>query len=83
MKPQLRKLKTQTLAYLEKWKDKGGKTGGFFCPHCNQPNQTTVPTKKDCGPKGYWDSLVTCYECGGLFMTIRKVGGEIHAIKPE
>jgi hypothetical protein len=79
----IKKLKLDMTAYLEKWETKGGKTGGFFCPHCDKPNKTTIPTKKDCGSKGYWDSLTTCYECGGLFMTFRYVGGKILAIKPE
>lgn len=76
-------LKEQTLAYLAKWKTKGGKTGGFFCPHCNCGNETTVPGKKDVSSKGYWDALTTCYECGGLFMTFRYPGGRIEAIKPD
>jgi hypothetical protein len=81
-KAQLTKLKTQTIAYMGKWKDKGGITGGFFCPHCEKPNETTIPRKKDTN-KGYWGSLTTCYECGGLFMSYRYVGGEIKVFKPE
>ena len=77
------KLKTQTLLFLDKWESKGGKTGGFFCPYCSEPNKTTIPEKKDVGSKGYWDSLTTCYNCGQLFMSIRKVGGEIIILKPE
>jgi hypothetical protein len=80
---EITKLKTRTIGYLDLWKAKGGKTGGLFCPHCNKPNETTIPTKKDVSSKGYWDSLTTCYECGGLFMSYRYVGGEIKVFKPE
>lgn len=81
---QLANLKKATTEYLIKWETKGGKTGGFFCPHCNQPNKTTIPANKnDCASKGYWDSLMTCYECGGLFMTFRYPNGNIQVVKPD
>lgn len=83
MSKTLSKLKTQTLTWLENWENKGGKVSGFFCPHCGKLNKTTMPTKKDVCSKGYWDSLTTCYECGGLFMSYRYPNGEIQVYKPE
>jgi hypothetical protein len=82
-KTDIQKLKIQTLSYMDKWENKGGKVGGFFCPHCNQPQKTTIPNKKDVTSKGYWDSLTCCYECGGLFMSYRYPNGNIETVKPD
>lgn len=57
----MKKLKTDMLDWLDKYKSTGGKITTYVCPHCQSILET--PKAHGVGSKGYWDSLKVCYEC--------------------
>ena len=52
--------------YLVNWRKDGGRVTTYICGHCKKSIRTPQPKKADCGPKGFWDSLELCTECGKL-----------------
>lgn len=64
-------LQKQTSEYNEKWKSKGNITGMFDCPLCAKSIETPMPSKELVSHKGFWDSLTTCYHCGGHFFVVK------------
>lgn len=52
------------------WVDRGGKMTHYWCQHCGGRIETPRPGQKDVGPKGYWDAVRDCYECGRNNMVV-------------
>jgi len=75
---ELTQLKTDTLAYLARWKKGGKKIATYLCPLCDKVVMTTQPSKNLCAEgRSYWDSAKTCYECGGVFWIAVYVSGKV------
>lgn len=64
----LSELKKLIELYNKKWVENGGKLADYECPHCKATQQSTMPSSKElCGPKGYWDTITKCPDCGGFY----------------
>lgn len=80
-KKELKRVRTQATAWLEKWKAAGKPTTHYVCPHCDKDIECTQPRAADCGLKGYWDGMKTCTECGAIAFVITRVDGTTEARK--
>jgi hypothetical protein len=67
MNTELMKQKEEALKYFQNVESNGGRILKYNCPCCNAELISNVPTNK----KDKWDSLVTCYECGGRFFYVK------------
>lgn len=64
----LKKLKSDVLAYCERLENNGGRTGEYDCPYCKEKQKTNLPNELD----DIWDSAAMCYECGKMHFVVKR-----------
>ncbi len=50
----------------------------YHCIHCGAQLETHLPTKNELGRKKYWDTMVICGDCGGLFFRAVWADGRVN-----
>jgi hypothetical protein len=66
MKRNLKLLREQVTAFLDRWKARGRKTCFWKCDRCGNENETRQPNPDDVDDRGSWDSCTQCIDCGAL-----------------
>lgn len=63
----IKTLRKEIAAYIEKWIKQGHRVGSYVCGHCTNSVLIPLPDKKMVSKgKRYWDSATTCLHCSEL-----------------